>query len=114
MEYEDKSSPMSTGKPLNPEESEYTKGKTVNGTTLNTHSILRNPFSSSTSLSANCTTPTNIMDKSLKELNNFKMIGKVGEGAYGAVHNALHIPTQKVYAIKIIQKSRVEKVSKKY
>lgn len=40
------------------------------------------------------------------------MIGKVGEGAYGAVWSALHIPSQRLYAIKIIQKSRVEKVSR--
>jgi serine/threonine protein kinase len=39
------------------------------------------------------------------------MIGKIGEGAYGVVWSALHIPTQRLYAIKVIQKSRVEKVS---
>jgi len=49
-------------------------------------------------------------DKSLRDIRNFKFIGKVGEGAYGAVWSALHQPTQRLYAIKVIQKSRVEKV----
>jgi serine/threonine protein kinase len=38
------------------------------------------------------------------------MIGKVGEGAYGVVWSALHLPTQRLYAIKVIQKNLVEKV----
>jgi serine/threonine protein kinase len=49
-------------------------------------------------------------DATLKDIKNFKLIGKVGEGAYGIVWSALHLPSQKLYAIKIIQKSRVEKV----
>jgi len=38
------------------------------------------------------------------------MLTKVGEGAYGAVWSALHIPSQRIYAIKVIQKAKVEKV----
>ena len=37
-------------------------------------------------------------------------MGKVGEGALGTVHRALHTPTQKLYAVKIIDKRHVEKV----
>ncbi len=56
-------------------------------------------------------TPTSSSkDKTLKDLRNFEFIAKVGEGAYGNVWSALHNPTQRLYAIKVIQKSRVEKV----
>lgn len=56
-------------------------------------------------------TPTSTTnDRTLRDIKNFKMIGKVGEGAYGQVWSALHNPSQRLYAIKVIQKSRVEKV----
>ena len=38
------------------------------------------------------------------------MIGKIGEGAYGQVWSALHISTEILYAIKVINKKHVEKV----
>lgn len=53
-------------------------------------------------------TPTLKQDRTLKDIKNFKLIGKVGEGAYGVVWSALHVSTQRLYAIKVIQKSRVE------
>lgn len=38
------------------------------------------------------------------------MLAKIGEGAYGTLWSAMHISSQKQYAIKIISKSLIEKV----
>jgi serine/threonine protein kinase len=46
----------------------------------------------------------------MKDIRNFKMLAKVGEGAYGTVWRAMHDASQKCYAIKVIQKSLIEKV----
>jgi len=46
----------------------------------------------------------------MKDIRNFKMLAKVGEGAYGTVLRAMHDASQKCYAIKVIQKSLIEKV----
>lgn len=49
-----------------------------------------------------CKTPRNDNEKSLKDIRNFKLLAKIGEGAYGTVWRAIHISTQKLYAIKVI------------
>ena len=50
----------------------------------------------------------------MKDIRNFKMLAKVGEGAYGTVWRAMHDASQKCYAIKVIQKSFIEKVCHPY
>ena len=46
----------------------------------------------------------------MKDIRNFKLMCKIGEGAYGTVWQAQHVGSQKLYAIKVIQKSLIEKV----
>ena len=50
----------------------------------------------------------------MKDIRNFKMLAKVGEGAYGTVWRAMHDASEKCYAIKVIQKSFIEKVCHPY
>lgn len=53
------------------------------------------------------------LQRSLKDIKNFTLKAKVGEGAYGTVYRAEHTATKREYAIKVIQKSLVEKVCRK-
>ncbi len=38
-----------------------------------------------------CMTPTNVTSGKLKDIKNFQLLNKVGEGALGKVYRALHI-----------------------
>jgi len=40
---------------------------------------------------------------SRERLSNYYMLEKIGEGTYGMVYRALHLPTQKHVALKIIR-----------
>jgi serine/threonine protein kinase len=75
---------------------------------LLSHSASASPMSST---AAQCHTPqSGCQTKTLKDIRNFKLQAKVGEGAYGTVWSALHPGSGRQYAIKIIQKSLIEKV----
>lgn len=56
-------------------------------------------------------TPTNNNEKTkLKDAKNFKFLGRVGKGLYGSVYRALHLESNKLYAIKLVDKRYVHKV----
>ncbi|CDW90232.1 protein serine threonine kinase [Stylonychia lemnae] len=103
IDFKEKLMPLSTQKPT-PNQGIFTQDDKQ----LSQNPIRRNLFNQQQPL-----TPTSSSnDRTLRDIKNFNFIGKVGEGAYGVVWSALHTPSQRLYAIKVIQKSRVEKLDK--
>jgi serine/threonine protein kinase len=57
-----------------------------------------------------CKVDSDLAQKTLKECKNFEFQAEIGKGTYGRVFRAVHKATQKIYAIKVIDKDFVSKV----
>ena len=40
----------------------------------------------------------------MNDIKNFELMTKIGTGAYGVVYRAMHKSSQKLYAIKLVDK----------
>ncbi len=49
--------------------------------------------------------------KSFKDIKNYELQSLVGTGAFAKVYRALHKPSETVYALKVMDKQQISKVS---